>query len=198
MRKTVIAALLAAPVLASASNLVTNGSFEANVQGAGSWNIYSSLTGWTGTPNIELRNNVAGKAYDGVNFVELDTNANSKMTQQIVGAAGQYLLSFWYSARPGTTAGTDELLVSFDGVQVADLLKNVGNATSDNQWINFSKVVTFDGNAALTFAAAGLSDSYGGSLDKVSLTPVPEPGTYALMLGGLAAMGFIARRRRID
>ncbi len=30
----------------------------------------------------------------------------------------------------------------------------------------------------------------------VVTTPVPEPETYALMLAGLGAMGFIARRRR--
>ena len=29
-----------------------------------------------------------------------------------------------------------------------------------------------------------------------SLTPVPEPETYALMLAGLGAMGFVARRRK--
>ncbi len=38
------------------------------------WSIYPTLIGWTGGPDIELRNNVAGAAYDGVNYVELDTN----------------------------------------------------------------------------------------------------------------------------
>lgn len=30
----------------------------------------------------------------------------------------------------------------------------------------------------------------------LSLAPVPEPGTYAMLLAGLAATGFVARRRR--
>ncbi|MEO6746456.1 MAG: FxDxF family PEP-CTERM protein, partial [Caldimonas sp.] len=29
-----------------------------------------------------------------------------------------------------------------------------------------------------------------------SITPIPEPETYALMMAGLGVMGFVARRRR--
>jgi hypothetical protein len=80
MRKLILAAVLAAPLFAHADviNLVSNGGFEATDQGNGSWNIYSNLPGWDGgVAGIELRNNVAGTAFEGKNFVELDTTRNS-------------------------------------------------------------------------------------------------------------------------
>lgn len=36
----------------------------------------------------------------------------------------------------------------------------------------------------------------GGSINFASTPAIPEPETYALLLGGLAAVGFVARRRR--
>jgi len=41
----------------------------------------------------------------------------------------------------------------------------------------------------------GVSD-YFNNPAVVTITPVPEPSTYALMLAGLGAVGFVARRRR--
>jgi hypothetical protein len=195
MRTFVLAASLAAPLLASAADLVTNGSFEADAQANGSWAIYNSLTGWMG-PGIELRDNVAGTAFDGSNFVELDSNKNSSMSQTLTGIAGQYVLSFWYSARPNTAPGTNGLSFSLDGSTLGSVLVGVGNSSSTHSWQQYSTLVDFDGSAALTFSAIELGDSYGGSLDKVSFTAaVPEPQTYALMLAGLGAMGLIMSRR---
>lgn len=48
-----------------------------------------------------------------------------------------------------------------------------------------------------TLSLAGLAATKGGYTLSVSATPaVPEPTTAALLLGGLAAVGFVATRRR--
>jgi len=43
--------------------------------------------------------------------------------------------------------------------------------------------------------APGLDD---GHQDFILVSGVPEPQTYALMLAGLGAMAFVARRRRVQ
>jgi hypothetical protein len=188
---------------ANATNLVTNGSFEqvanGGTQGAGSWSVYSSIPGWTGQPNIEVRDSIAGVAQDGSNFVELDTdyvkNTNSSMFQNIAGT-GAVKLSFWYSARPNTAAGTN--LLSFAlGNSTGSVLNNTGNNTGSHSWQQYVGYFNLDadGLTTLSFSAGGKQDSYGGSLDNVVVTAVPEPETYALMLAGLGLVGAIARRR---
>jgi len=42
------------------------------------------------------------------------------------------------------------------------------------------------------------TDAEGAHQDFLLTTPVPEPSTYALMAAGLGAIGFVARRRRIQ
>jgi len=41
-----------------------------------------------------------------------------------------------------------------------------------------------------------MSQAAGKYYADVALAPVPEPETYAMMLGGLGLLGFMARRRK--
>ena len=194
------AALTLSGSATAVTELIINGGFEADPQAAGTWNIYDNLTGWTGGKyGIELRNNVAGTAFEGHNFVELDTTRNSLMYQKIDTVAGQaYTLSFAYSPRPGVAKDSNGIEVLWNGKKVAvEKAKGLNNGLND--WTVYSFTV-FGGKkdqSTLEFKAVGKSDSYGGSLDAVSLiSAVPEPSTYAMLTVGVGLIGFAARRRK--
>lgn len=189
-----VTSLSLAAMGAQASNLVSNGSFEADSMASGTWAIVNSLTDWTGLPNVEIRNNIAGTAQDGSNYVELDTAANGGISQTITGT-GLATLSFWYSARP-FTGYTNDLTVSF-GNLTATVLQGVYNMAPDHVWQQFTATVDMgtSGSSTLSFYGAGVSDGFGGSLDNISVTAVPEPESYAMLLAGLGLIGTIARRR---
>ncbi len=193
-----VGSVLASALFASTAQAqVVNGSFEANSQANGTWNIYSNLVGWQGgAGGIELRNNVAGAAYDGSNYIELDTTQNSLASQVLTTTPGSYILSFAYSAREHVNAASNGIEAWWNGSLVASLTGNGSN--SGNNWALYSYMVQGGSpTSTLEFRAVGTSDSYGGSLDAVSITAaVPEPETYAMMLAGLGLMAMVAKRRR--
>lgn len=47
-----------------------------------------------------------------------------------------------------------------------------------------------------TLSSAPITFTFDIATNQLVLAPIPEPGTYAMLLAGLGAMGFIARRRR--
>lgn len=205
--KTIIAlATLAAASLSAsaATNLFTDGSFEAISQSAGTWNTYNAVPGWTVTQasfvpsshGLEIRNNIAGSAEDGNNFVELDGYENDRITTSFATTVGQtYQVSFWYQNRAGVDASSEgfDAVVLSGGVSSASL---VGNAAS-NGWLE-DKIIFTAGSSITTFtiAANGTSDGYGTSVDNFNAVAVPEPATMGLFAAGLAILGLSARRRR--
>ena len=199
MMKKVIAGclLVAASGLANASLIVTNGSFESPLQTSGTWSIYGSIPGWIGTPNgIEVRNNVVGSAYDGHNFVELDTTNNSTMSQTLTGltAGAQYDLQWFYSPRIGQPITTNGISVYWNGTQLFNITQS-GLPLSANNWAQLNSLVTaVAGPNVLKFAATGISDSLGGNIDMVSVNAVPLPA--AAWLFGSAVLGLGALRRK--
>ena len=187
---------LAAPI-----NLISNGSFETDAQRNGSWANYAHLTGWTGgSHGVELRNNVAGSAFDGLNFIELDTTRNSTISQTFTTIAGaSYHLSFMWANRPdhrgAASNGISWQIAALDGVVGKD---------ATTAWTRFEQDFVATGTSTtLRFGAVGTADGMGTSLDAVSITllpsfakgSVPEPGSLALLAGAVGAL-FLACRRK--
>ena len=64
---------------------------------------------------------------------------------------------------------------------------------------SFAQYVEFMASAGTRIVTA----TFGSNIDafettQYTVTPIPEPETYALMLAGLAALGFVSRRRKPD
>ncbi|WAC72965.1 DUF642 domain-containing protein [Roseateles sp. SL47] len=200
MKRLIAATLIALPLAGFAAtddNLLVNGSFESNVLRNGTWANFGSIDGWTvGNKGVEVRDNISGSALDGQNFVELDSTGNSSISQSFATVAGYtYELSFSYANRP------DNRGAASNGISwsVGSLSGTVGQNTSTS-WATYTTTFVGTGDVmTLSFAGIGRSDSYGTSLDNVSvsvISTVPEPQSYALMLAGLGTVTLLSRRRR--
>jgi hypothetical protein len=192
-----IVALLGAPALAQA-NLVVNGSFEdySSVT-AGNWSIFGSGNGWTtGANGVEIRNAVAGTAAQGVRFAELDTTANSWISQIIQTNANQALeLSYSYAPRAGVASNSNGIQIFWNGLSLGTISGNGNNGSSWNDLV-YDVQADANGFGVLKFASIGVSDSLGGSLDNIAVTAVPEPETGAMLLTGLGILAAVTRRRK--
>jgi len=184
-------------VSANAANLIINGSFEDPDIATGTWSVHNAITGWSTTgAGVEIRDNVAGTAYDGQQFAELDsdyaTNTNSSISQNVMTTIGQsYLLSFAYSPRINQPANTNGIDVYWNNA-LLDSVTAIGGST--HNWTVFEYIVSGTGSDILKFAATGLDDSLGGSLDAVSVSAVPIPA--AAFLFAPALLGFLGLRRK--
>ena len=200
MKKTLLTGLaiglmtLGVTGIASA-NLIQNGGFELPLQAEGTWAIYNSIDGWTPVTNVEIRNNVAGAAYEGSNYAELDTTQNMAIKQTVTTVLGQqYKLTFAYSPRESVPSGSNGIDVFWNNESLTSL--DLQGGDSGNDWVVYTFLVTGTGSDTLKFGASGYSNSYGGSLDAVTLDAVPEPATMLLFGTGILGLAGVARRKR--
>jgi hypothetical protein len=179
-----------------AANIIVNGSFESPSVPVGEFDYFGSIPGWTlaAGPSIEIQHNFNGSAAAGLQHIELDSEENSAIYQDILGAPGNYVLSFAFSPRPGWAENTME--VFWNGA-LLDTLDASGIGLGGTSWTVHTYNVT--ANAASTrlqFAAVGASDSFGAYLDDVVVeSVVPEPAYAGVCLGALVAFAGVRRWR---
>ncbi len=172
-----------------ASNLVVNGSFEANPVDNDRWTTLNAadVPGWQSLNGERLElwdsghNGVASS--NGSNHLEMDYRAGTKFDaiyQDLQTQAGQtYQLSFDIRSRSSNFNSNDEAVaVEWNGKKI----KIDGfRAAGANQWTTITTTVTGTGKKdRLLFRESmtpGASNGYGGLLDNISLKPSGTIGT---------------------
>lgn len=120
------------------------------------------------------------------------TDTTSYIQQSLNTIVGQlYEVSFAYSPRINQPEATNGISAYSNG-SLLDTVTGTGGAV--HNWVVYSFIVVGTGLDTIKFAATGIDDSLGGSLDDIRVSVVPLPA--AAFLFAPALLGFLGLRRK--
>jgi hypothetical protein len=218
---TAVAALLAGPA-AAAVNLVTNGSFEAGLNG---WTIGGTDTqgfapaailygeampypiGAFGeaVPGNDATTNSPDLVGEHAAYFVSDFTVDQSLTQMVFLTPGTYQIGFsaYAPANGFANAGDAAFAGSIAGVELANYLVSTGPKTD---WKTFagSTTITTAANYAVSFTFnTNLKPSKDVVIDQVYIIEgnppvggVPEASTWAMLIAGFGMVGFAMRSRK--
>jgi len=196
MKKSLVGLALVAAALGAGAQTLSLQSPDAysfsgfNASGAGSFSSGLFATVWVSGP--------ATVTYD---YVGSESGYNTSLFATFFSSTGTVTESAG-SRAVGTVNAGGALNFGFRDGRGIDILNSMGatfTGASNPSFLILGSNVATSGQSSYLL---GYNDSYMGDADfddivvRVSVSPIPEPSTYALMLAGLAAVGFVARRRR--
>lgn len=200
----------------AAVNLITNGSFEnASVNPGGGFTSLAgpsnAITGWkVGGAGVDY---IGGywQAQDGVRSIDLSGSTLKQgsyagsVSQSFATVTGHlYQVDFWMAGNPDggpslktvLTSATDNGVNGISQLYANDFTVTGANTRANMGWEKktFRFVATGD-PTTLNFQSA-VNTAFGAALDNVSVTAVPEPAVWGMMIAGFGVVGFSSRRRR--
>lgn len=190
----VVTTLLLGSSLTHAASPIFSDNFNSYVADQFNW-VPSALSGWTVTNGAVDLIGIGG-VDDFIpgngSYVDLDgTSSSSGLLSNNVSLIGgtTYTLSFDLA---GSHRGSVETVnVNFGSTAASYSLDSADPFSTHT--LNFTP--GSDGSYSFSYLNAG-GDDLGILLDNVSVSAVPEPEIYAMLLAGLGLMGVMSRRRK--
>lgn len=203
----VAAAFLGGAYVPASADIVVDGNFINNsssfvtIGGGGTFGGPGG-NAWTVTGNsIDLIGGYWASPTPGIlgsGSVDLDGNGPGGISQSISLAAGSYVLTFYLSGNPD---GGDPLKVALAGIPGTEQSFTYTTGANSHGSMNYVKeTLSFTVGAptttVLSFTSQDTDSPYGPVIGGVSISAVPEPSTWAMMILGFLGVGFMAYRRK--
>lgn len=176
--------------------MIKNGSFENSPNGLSDWNNNGALT--------HVNYSTFGSPADGSCYVVLaksGATTGGAISESLATVVGQkYNLKFSYAALTETNALSKSLTCNITGspVHTCTVTATAADVGKLTPWVE--ETISFTATAtATTVRFDGMKARvgwYGVAIDKISVNPVPEPGTTMLFGIGVAGLLAFAWRKR--
>jgi PEP-CTERM motif len=202
MIRTILAAglLLAVPSGAHATNLLVNGGFEAGGGSLAGWAVSGTMGVATGAiygPCCGA--NGSEPAFSGNHFAVFGGGNVASANQLGQGFATIIGKRYDVSLRYGTLGGggAQSIIFNISGGLGFAVLSAAANNSLDTTFTTFTtSFIANDMSTSIGFGNISGVDGIDPILDDVSVTTVPEPSSWAMLIAGFGLVGAVARRQR--
>jgi choice-of-anchor C domain-containing protein len=200
-----VAATFALASTAANAAAFQNGSFETNTLNATQLNQAlvspgfttlgagdTSITGWTVGGNTIDYIGTYWTPADGTYSLDMSGDSPGSISQTFDTVSGQtYNVGFDLAGNPAGPPIVKTMDVDVGGAPTPFTFDTTGATLSNMGWRNLVYTFTASGaSTTLTFTSLDTpGTAYGPALDNVSLTAVPEPATWAMMILGIGLIG---------